>query len=313
MGAPHVKRTTALDMQFAALWRAGAPYDAIQATMDISRWTLMKWRKELDLMPRFSGWLVRPREAIERDRQLAQLWDEGHSTAEIGRRMGISKNAVIGRARRLDLPARPSPIKRDGYCPPRIKRAPRVTLANEYHGGAGGPCSSGMMPDHPKATQGEQEGRWRLPPTQPGSAAPAAPTPNDLPDSTGGPCASDRYRVPTSGQTERAEAESGQNRGTATPAAPQVATQRKPPPSPSEGSAAAVGQGALPPVPQRIVPSLPRAKSCIWTTGSRGAWVCCEAPALRGSLFCLEHHQRGTVGDVAASHRAAAHRAGAAA
>ncbi len=38
------------------------------------------------------------------------LWDEGHSTAEIGRRMGISKNAVIGKAHRLELPARPSPI-----------------------------------------------------------------------------------------------------------------------------------------------------------------------------------------------------------
>ncbi len=40
------------------------------------------------------------------------LWSEGHSTAEIGRRMGISKNAVVGKAHRLALPARPSPIRR---------------------------------------------------------------------------------------------------------------------------------------------------------------------------------------------------------
>ncbi|HTR17617.1 MAG TPA: GcrA family cell cycle regulator [Acetobacteraceae bacterium] len=45
--------------------------------------------------------------------RLRGLWDEGHSTAEIGRRMGISKNAVVGKAHRLSLPARPSPIKRD--------------------------------------------------------------------------------------------------------------------------------------------------------------------------------------------------------
>ncbi|WP_137126002.1 GcrA family cell cycle regulator [Roseomonas sp. HF4] len=49
-------------------------------------------------------------EAIER---LKALWTEGHSTAEIGRRMGISKNAVVGKAHRLNLSARPSPIRRD--------------------------------------------------------------------------------------------------------------------------------------------------------------------------------------------------------
>jgi GcrA cell cycle regulator len=48
-------------------------------------------------------------EAIER---LRAHWAEGHSTAEIGRRMGISKNAVVGKAHRLNLPARPSPIRR---------------------------------------------------------------------------------------------------------------------------------------------------------------------------------------------------------
>ncbi len=46
--------------------------------------------------------------------RLRTLWDEGLSTAEIGRRLGVSKNAVVGKAHRLDLPARPSPIRRDG-------------------------------------------------------------------------------------------------------------------------------------------------------------------------------------------------------
>ena len=60
-------------------------------------------------------------EAIER---LKALWAEGHSTAEIGRRMGISKNAVVGKAHRLTLPARPSPIRRDAL--PRPAPAPRA-------------------------------------------------------------------------------------------------------------------------------------------------------------------------------------------
>ena len=50
--------------------------------------------------------------------RLCALWGEGHSTAEIGRRLGVTKNAVVAKARRLDLPARPSPILRreDGTC-----------------------------------------------------------------------------------------------------------------------------------------------------------------------------------------------------
>lgn len=56
--------------------------------------------------------------------RLRALWMEGHSTAEIGRRLGVSKNAVVGKAHRLELPPRPSPIRRDGSGMSR-PRAPR--------------------------------------------------------------------------------------------------------------------------------------------------------------------------------------------
>ncbi|MFT9423835.1 MAG: GcrA family cell cycle regulator [Acetobacter syzygii] len=49
--------------------------------------------------------------------QLKDLWAEGLSTAEIGRRLSITKNAVVGKAHRLGLPARPSPIRRNGSKP----------------------------------------------------------------------------------------------------------------------------------------------------------------------------------------------------
>jgi GcrA cell cycle regulator len=45
--------------------------------------------------------------------RLRSLWDEGHSTAEVGRRLGVSKNSVVGKAHRLDLPKRPSPIRKE--------------------------------------------------------------------------------------------------------------------------------------------------------------------------------------------------------
>jgi len=43
---------------------------------------------------------------------LRKLWVEGLSIREIEKRTGWSKNAIVGKAHRLDLPARPSPIKR---------------------------------------------------------------------------------------------------------------------------------------------------------------------------------------------------------
>ena len=63
--------------------------------------------------------------------QLRALWLEGHSTAEIGRRMGITKNAVVGKAHRLKLSSRPSPIRRerspDQIRPRTVPRAQRAT------------------------------------------------------------------------------------------------------------------------------------------------------------------------------------------
>jgi GcrA cell cycle regulator len=56
---------------------------------------------------------------------LRDLWTAGYSTSEIGRRLGFSKNAIVGKAHRLDLDGRPSPIRRDS--PPRaIPTAPRA-------------------------------------------------------------------------------------------------------------------------------------------------------------------------------------------
>ena len=43
---------------------------------------------------------------------LRALWDEGESTAKIGKRLNVTKNAVIGKKHRLNLTPRPSPIRR---------------------------------------------------------------------------------------------------------------------------------------------------------------------------------------------------------
>lgn len=43
---------------------------------------------------------------------LIALWDEGLPTSEIGRRLGVSKNAVIGKIHRLGLSNRKSPVQK---------------------------------------------------------------------------------------------------------------------------------------------------------------------------------------------------------
>lgn len=63
------------------------------------------------------------------------LWSEGHSTAEIGRRLGVSKSAIVGKVHRLDLPARASPIRQARQTGARLAQ-PRAPV----------PKRTGIMP-----------------------------------------------------------------------------------------------------------------------------------------------------------------------
>lgn len=49
----------------------------------------------------------------ERVAELIRLWEAGQSASAIGKILGVSKNSVVGKAHRMKLRARPSPIKRD--------------------------------------------------------------------------------------------------------------------------------------------------------------------------------------------------------
>lgn len=62
--------------------------------------------------------------------KLRQLWATGMSTVKMAAEIGVSKNALVGKAHRLNLPPRPSPIRRgDGAPKPKAPpRAPANTL-----------------------------------------------------------------------------------------------------------------------------------------------------------------------------------------
>jgi len=53
--------------------------------------------------------------------QLRELWDQGLPTAQIGKLLGFTKNAVVGKAHRIGLERRPSPIRRTAVKPDRKK------------------------------------------------------------------------------------------------------------------------------------------------------------------------------------------------
>lgn len=66
-----------------------------------------------------AGWTA------EQDAQLRTLWESGDTTGEISRKLARSRNSVIGRAHRLNLPRRASPIIRSAGGP-RPKPVPRI-------------------------------------------------------------------------------------------------------------------------------------------------------------------------------------------
>ncbi len=56
----------------------------------------------------------------ERLEKLIKLWDKGLSISQIGEELGVTRNAVAGKAHRLKLPKRQSPIAKTS-----AKKAPK--------------------------------------------------------------------------------------------------------------------------------------------------------------------------------------------
>jgi GcrA cell cycle regulator len=87
--------------------------------------------------------------ADETTERLRAMWLAGATTRVIGAELGVSRNAVVGKARRLDLPPRPNPkgVRRGGELPPPRPRPqpspPRPRLEPQQK------CAMGRRPPAP--------------------------------------------------------------------------------------------------------------------------------------------------------------------
>ena len=57
----------------------------------------------------------------ERLEELKKLWAKGLSISQIGEALGVSRNAIAGKAHRMGLPKRPSPISKPKAEKPKVE------------------------------------------------------------------------------------------------------------------------------------------------------------------------------------------------
>jgi len=88
----------------------------------------------------------------ERIEQLKTMWEKGMTASQIAEELGgVSRNAVIGKAHRLGLQSRPSPVKanetpRKKPAPPVKKAAPAPTRTEETATAAPAPAPAATPP-----------------------------------------------------------------------------------------------------------------------------------------------------------------------
>jgi DNA-binding CsgD family transcriptional regulator len=93
----------ARNREIAARLVAGATHQQVAREFGLSKQRIGQLRLLLTGRPHSER---PPKWPVERTRMLAKLWHQGLSCSQIGQRLGVSKDAVLGKARRLDLPIR---------------------------------------------------------------------------------------------------------------------------------------------------------------------------------------------------------------
>jgi GcrA cell cycle regulator len=204
----------------------------------------------------------------ERIDKLKELWSKGMTASQIAEELGgVSRNAVIGKAHRLDLQSRPSPVKggdSDGAAKPEPKKAaPRAAPA---------PKAAAPAPVAPPPAPPVQA---KAPPPAPVVDADDAEVnaPMPLPNRAGNIAANTSYRSIGPGGFIRQSP--GEQAPPSTPAPPRRLVPAKPSPE-------IAGKTSLLDLNDRI---------CKWPLGHPGEpdFHFCGDPVNPGFPYCVAH------------------------
>src|SRR6185436_16300689 len=130
----------------------------------------------------------------ERIDRLKELWTQGKTASHIADELGgVSRNAVIGKAHRLGLQSRPSPVKPNEPAPkPRAKAKDKPAAAPAKPPAAAEPRPADAPPEPVVRSigpggfvrQGPSDQQAPIPPAPPRRLVPAKPSP-EIADKTG--------------------------------------------------------------------------------------------------------------------------------
>ena len=199
----------------------------------------------------------------ERIELLKKLWAEGHSASQIGKMLGVSKNAVVGKAHRMKLAARPSPIKRSAKSDGTKKEAPAKKAAPK--------AAKPAAPAAPKPAA-----KPAAPVAAKPVAAPVPPKPKTPVAPAARVAAPRPAAAPATQQPTAAEIKAASLPAKARRKASMDAADRK------------LFSGAM---------EKRRGPKCLWPFGDPGDadFHFCGAPAVPGKPYCAEHCARAYI------------------
>lgn len=115
------------------LWPAGATMKEIKAATGKGKSAIIAKVRRLGIPKRPNPVI---KWSVESEDLLTKLWHEGYSTEEIGRRVGFSGPAVIGKAARIGLPKRPQQnVKGNTWKPLGKRTSPKPQKPQPLQGG----------------------------------------------------------------------------------------------------------------------------------------------------------------------------------
>ncbi|SNS25199.1 GcrA cell cycle regulator [Sphingomonas laterariae] len=197
----------------------------------------------------------------ERIDQLKRLWEAGNTASQIAEELGgVSRNAVIGKAHRLGLQSRPSPVR--GGDSSNSDAAPKAPKAEKA-----APVAAAPPPPPPPAPA-------PAPVAKPAPAAPVAAAPAPTPAPAAGSSQPQQvFRSIGPGGFQRQSP--GEQQPPATPAPPRRLVPAKP-------SADIAGKTSLLDLNDKI---------CKWPIGHPGEpdFHFCGSPINPGFPYCLDH------------------------